>query len=169
MPRRLLRDGRIVLDDWRYSADGPDDGSSPLILKLVEWQSEREHWLAQDRRLGVLLGPSHKVEVLAQDLPRLELIGVEFPTANDGRGYSQARQLREQWKFRGELRAAGYVRRDQLFLMARAGFNSLEVWESDLEIAVAALSDFSWTYQPSNDAGLPIKPRQRAPDTAATA
>ncbi|HEX4243519.1 MAG TPA: DUF934 domain-containing protein [Steroidobacteraceae bacterium] len=169
MPRRLLRDGRIVADDWRYAADGPADGSSPLILKLVEWQTERERWLGEDRRLGVLLGPTHKVEVLVPDLARLDLIGAEFPTANDGRGYSQGRQLREHWSFRGELRAVGYVRRDQLFLMARAGFDSFEVDERDLDIAVAALADFSFAYQPMNDAGLKIRPRHRWPGTAATA
>ena len=168
MPRRLLRNGRIVEDEWRYAGEAPQDASSPLILKLAEWQNEREQWLSQGRRLGVLLCPTHRVEVLAADLAHLALVAAEFPTANEGRGYSQARQLREHWHFRGELRAVGYVRRDQLFLMARAGFNSLEVRDSDLSIAAAALADFSWAYQPANDAGLEIRPRHRW-DTPATA
>jgi hypothetical protein len=53
--------------------------------------------------------------------------------------------------------------------MARAGFNSFEVQERDLEIAAAALADFSYASQPMNDAGLKISPRHRWLDTAATA
>ena len=169
MPRRLLRDGRIVEDEWRYAAEGAADAATPLILNVVEWQSERDRWYAEDRRLGVVLSPIHKVEILAADLSRLALIAADFPGPSEGRGYSQARQLREQLEFKGELRAVGFVRRDQLFLMARAGFNSFEMRDSDLEHAAAAVQDFSYAYQPSNDAGLALKPQHRRTDRSATA
>jgi len=161
MPRRLLRDGRIVVDDWSYLADAEGNAAAPLILTLAQWQEGRDRWLAQDRRLGVVLSPAHKVELLAPDIARLALIGADFSGPSEGRCYSQARELREQWKFAGELRATGYVRRDQLFFMARCGFNSFELPESDIEAAQAALATFSWAYQPSNDAGLPLKLRRR--------
>ena len=157
MPRRLLRDGLIVDDDWSYLAEAEGNAATPLILTLAEWQNDRDRWLAQDRRLGVVLSPAHKVELLAPDFARFALIGADFTGPSEGRGYSQARILREQWKFEGELRATGYVRRDQLFFMARSGFNSFELPDADIEAAHAALSTFSWAYQPSNDAGLPLK------------
>jgi uncharacterized protein (DUF934 family) len=161
MPRRLLRDGRIVDDDWLYLAEAEGNAAAPLILRLAEWQNERDRWLAQDRRLGVVLSPAHHVEVLAADLPRLALVAADFSGPGEGRGYSQARMLREQWKFGGELRATGYVRRDQLLFMARCGFNSFELPDTDIESAHAALATFSWAYQPSNDTGLPLKLRRR--------
>ena len=161
MPRRLLRDGRIVDDDWLYLAEAEGDAAAPLILTLAEWQGDRDKWLAQDRRLGVVLSPVHKVELLAPDLARLALIGADFSGPSEGRGYSQARELREQWKFAGELRATGQVRRDQLFFMARCGFNSFELPYTDIEAAHAALATFSRAYQPSNDAGLPLKLQRR--------
>jgi uncharacterized protein (DUF934 family) len=154
MPRRLLRDGRIVVDDWSYLAEAEGNAAAPLILTLAQWQEGRDRWLAQDRRLGVVLSPAHKVELLAPDIAVLALIGADFSGPSEGRGYSQARELREQWKFAGELRATGYVRRDQLFFMARCGFNSFELPETDIGAAHAALATFSWAYQPSNDAGL---------------
>ncbi len=49
------------------------------------------------------------------------------------------------------------MRRDQLFFMARCGFNSFELADADIEDAAEALSTFSKAYQPSNDAGLPFK------------
>ena|ERR1700685_4311658 len=161
MPRRLLRDGRIVDDDWLYLAEAEGNEAAPLILTLAEWQNDRDRWYAQDRRLGVVLSPAHKVELLARDLARFSLIGAQFSGPSEGRGYSQARMLREQWKFDGELRATGYVRRDQLFFMARSGFNSFELPDADIGAAHAALSTFSWAYQPSTDAGLPPKLRRR--------
>ena len=161
MPRRLLRDGRIVDDDWLYLAEAEGNAAAPLILTLAQWQSDRDKWLGQDRRLGVVLSPVHKVELLAPDLARFALIGADFSGPGEGRGYSQARELREQRGFSGELRATGYVRRDQLFFMARCGFNSFELPDTDIEAARAALATFSWAYQPSNDAGLPLKLRRR--------
>ena len=103
----------------------------------------------------------NSVALLLPDLPRLALIAADFSGPSEGRGYSQARILREQWKFGGELRATGYVRRDQLFFMARCGFNSFELPETDIEAAHAVLATFSRAYQPSNDAGLPLKLQRR--------
>jgi uncharacterized protein (DUF934 family) len=160
MPRRLLRDGRVVDDDWSYAAEAAPDAAA-VILTLAEWQNERDAWLSRGARLGVVLQPVHKVEVLASDFARLSLIAADFSGPSDGRGYSQARVLREQWSFRGELRATGFVRRDQLFFMARSGFNSFELPESELESAAAALATFSWAYQPSNDTGLAVKLQRR--------
>jgi uncharacterized protein (DUF934 family) len=170
MPRRLLRDGRVVVDDWSYAAEVGGTADAALILAFAQWQNEREAWLADGRwRLGLVLSPGHKVESLAPDLSRLALIAVEFSGPSDGRGYSQARLLREQWNFCGELRAVGYVRRDQLFFMARCGFNSFELPDTDIDAAHATFADFSWAYQPSNDMGLPVKLRHRWRDIPASA
>ncbi|MHB8720419.1 MAG: DUF934 domain-containing protein [Steroidobacteraceae bacterium] len=169
MPRRLLRDGRIVDDDWSYVGEAADGAAAALILPFAQWQAERAAWIARGGRFGVVLPPAHRVEELAPDIRRFALIAAEFSGPSDGRGYSQARVLREQWRFAGELRATGYVRRDQLFFMARSGFNCFELPDADLEAAAAALSTFSWAYQPANDAGLPLKLQHRWRDTPANA
>jgi uncharacterized protein (DUF934 family) len=161
MPRRLLRNGQIVDDDWLYAAEAEGDPAAALIVSFDQWRTERETWLARGTRLGVVLQPAHQVEALAPDLSRLALIAADFSGPSEGRGYSQARMLREQWTFGGELRAVGFVRRDQLFFMARCGFNSFELPDSELEFAPAALKTFSKAYQPSNDAGLPLKLQRR--------
>ena len=161
MPRPLLRDGRIVADNWVYAAEAADNSAAPLIVPFEQWQAERDSWLARSVPLGVILSPAHKVEQLLPDLPRLTLVGSNFTGPSEGRGYTQARQLREQYKFAGELRATGYVHRDQLFFMARCGFNSFELPDSDIQDALTALSTFSAAYQPSNDAGLPLKLQRR--------
>ncbi|MEP6883802.1 MAG: DUF934 domain-containing protein [Gammaproteobacteria bacterium] len=161
MPRRLLRDGQVVVDDWSYLAEAEDRQAASLILSYAEWQSQPDIWANRDGRLGVVLPPGHKLDLLAPRFSRFSLIGLEFSGPSEGRGYSQARMLREQWNFSGELRATGYVRRDQVFFMARCGFNSFELPDADIEGASTALSTFSRAYQPSNDAGLPLKLQRR--------
>ena len=161
MPRRLLRDGLIVEDDWRTLDGEPGAVEGALIVPFARWIQERDVWLARGGRLGVALAPADDVAALAPDLPRLTLVAVAFPAAGEGRGYSQGRLLRERWKFTGELRATGHVLRDHLFFLARCGFNSFELADADLEAAHAALATFSAAYQPSNDEGLAVGLRHR--------
>lgn len=175
MTRQLLRNGRVVADDWMYAAESPAPGgpapSSPaailpapapaVILGFDAWLADKEAWLAHRGRLGVVLQPAHKVEQLVADLPRFALICAVFPGPAEGRGYTQARLLRERYSFKGELRATGFVRRDQLFFLARCGFDSFELPPGDLPEAAAALATFSAEYQPANDAGLTRKLKRR--------
>jgi uncharacterized protein (DUF934 family) len=157
MPRRLLRNAEIVVDEWRYVAEAARDSAAPLIVTLGQWQLEPDTWIARGTPLGLVLSPVHRVEQIAADLEHFTLIAAEFSGPGEGRGYTQARQLREQWGFKGELRATGYVRRDQLFFMARCGFNSFELTDTDIDDAFTAFSTFTAAYQPSNDSGLAHK------------
>jgi uncharacterized protein (DUF934 family) len=157
MLRLLLRDRQIVEDEWSYVSDASVIASAPLIVSFEQWRNEPQTWLARGTRLGVILSPADRVEALAPDLNHFALVAAEFPGPADGRGYSQGRLLRERYGFEGELRATGYVRHDQLFFLARCGFNSFQLAERDLTDALAALSTFTAAYQPSNDRGLAIK------------
>lgn len=166
MPRQLLRDGRIVADDWTYfteavGADGAADSSTAIILTFDQWRSDEPRWRAAPGRIGVILSPADKVEQLAPDLARFALLGADFPGPSEGRGYTQGRLLRERYGWRGELRATGYVRRDQVFFLARCGFNSFELPDSDLNVAADAFSTFTASYQPANDLGLTRKLKHR--------
>jgi len=166
MPRRLLRDRRIVVDEWLYVAEAAADASAPLIVTFDQWKMEPDTWIARGTPLGVVLSSAHKVEELAPDLERFSLVAAEFSGPGEGRGYTQARLLRERWNFKGELRATGHVRTDQVFFMARCGFNSFELPDTDFDAALAALSTFSAAYQPSNDLGLAVKLRRDIPASA---
>src|SRR5271155_2812456 len=166
MPRRLLRDRQIVADEWLYSAEAAGNALAPLIVTVDEWLNDRETWLARGSRLGLQIAPAHKLESLVQDLGFFTLIAAQFPGPADGRGYTQGRLLRERFDFKGELRATGYVRRDQLFFLARCGFNSFELADDELENVGNAFETFSAAYQPANDLGLPLKLPRDIPASA---
>jgi uncharacterized protein (DUF934 family) len=158
MPRQLLRDRQLVEDQWRYAEEVTEgSAASAVVLNFDQWRSERDVWIARGGRLGIVLLPEHKVEQLATDLAHFSLVACRFSGPSEGRGYTQARLLRERYDFQGELRAVGYVRIDQLFFLARCGFNSFELAENDLTGALTAFSTFTAAYQPANDRGLPAK------------
>jgi uncharacterized protein (DUF934 family) len=159
MPRRLLRDRQVVDDEWSYLAEAASDDAAPLIVTLEQWRNEPDVWLARGSRLGLVLQPAHKVEDISADLRHFSLLAAAFTGASEGRGYTQGRLLRERYDFTGELRATGYVRHDQLFFLARCGFNSFEMADADLAGALSAFATFSFAYQPSNDLGLAAKLR----------
>jgi uncharacterized protein (DUF934 family) len=103
------------------------------------------------------LEPHDDPASLAPRIDRLALVEINFPAFTDGRGYSIARLLRERYGYRGELRAVGDVQRDQLFYLARCGFDSFLLREGeDPQQALRALSDFSDAYQASPEQPLPL-------------
>jgi len=152
--RYILRRREIVADDWTHLGEAAA-GDAALIVPLRDLRADAARWTAWRGRLGVRLAPADAPEDLATDLPRLDLVAIEFPNAGDGRGYSQGRLLRTRLGFQGELRAVGAgVRQDQVFLLARCGFDAMEIAPGeDLEAARSALTRYTVAYQPGS-AGL---------------
>lgn len=139
-------------DPWRTL--GGEDGpiSHPLaaphrLLTLAQWHAVREHW-PQDTPVGVSVANDVAIESLAADLPRLDLIVLNFPKWTDGRAYSQAHLLRARFRYGGEIRATGDVLVDMMPLLARTGFDAV-VLRGDQQRASAeqALRFFPAFYQ----------------------
>lgn len=154
----VIKGGRIIPDAWHMVADDAQPlPHGSIIVSQARWQRERAALLERGSALGVLLANTSAVATLADDLSQLALVALEFPKFNDGRAYTQARLLRERYGYKGEIRATGEVLRDQLFFMARSGFDAF-VLRSDqnLEAALAAFHDFSDAYQPAADQPLPL-------------
>lgn len=137
---------------WRTAAgdDGPLADITPqphLLLTQDEWRAVRERW-PQGMPVGVRLANDADVEDLADDLPRLGLVALAFPKWTDGRAYSQARLLRSRLRYGGELRATGEVLADMLPLLARTGFDAVELRaDQRQDVADRALRQFGAHYQ----------------------
>lgn len=151
--RQIIRRREIVADGWHYpGAEAGEVGESGggLALTLSEFLQAAPD--AEPRTLGLWLEPPDELEQLAPLLDRARLIVVNFPKNGEGRGFTQAQLLRQRYRYTGELRAAGAVRRDQLFFLARCGFDSFDLEHGeDLRAALAALDTFSVAYQPGSD------------------
>jgi uncharacterized protein (DUF934 family) len=144
--RHILRRHEVVADDWVHLGEVPE-GTTPeaVIVPLAEFPK----WDGFKGRLGLRVAPADRVEDIAPLLPRLQLVAVEFPNPGDGRGYTTGRLLRLRYAFQGELRAVGHVKRDQIFILQRTGFDAFEVTpEQDLQAAAQYLNRYSVAYQP---------------------
>lgn len=105
MPRLIL-DSAICEDSW-LPAQSDAAYAQDRVQTLAQWLDAQ---LPAGR--AVQLEPGDDCRALFPQLGELELIVVNFPVFTDGRGFSCARQLREQ-RFGGQLRASGDFLPDQ--------------------------------------------------------
>jgi uncharacterized protein (DUF934 family) len=154
---QLIRHRAVTTDTWRSLDEGALPAQGDVIVPLAVWLSERARLLTRDGRVGVLLQPNDEPQLIAADLARLGVIAIHFASFTDGRGYSTARLLRQRYGWRGELRAVGDVQRDQLFYLARVGFDAFVLDDdADAHGALAAFRDFTEAYQSSVDRPVPL-------------
>jgi uncharacterized protein (DUF934 family) len=171
----LVKVGKIVEDQYvRVEDDAPLPDGVPVLLPAARFLADARELAERDAPVGVIWPNDRRVAELAPFVDRLALIALIFPKFKDGRAYSQARLLRERHGFRGELRAAGEVLRDQFQFLLRSGFDAFEVKKSAGVAAFAqAAARFSVFYQPSADGRLPALRRRQhigvANDAPATA
>lgn len=158
--RRVLRRREIVEDAWReWSADAPvASGRADIIVPWSELSARAAEWSARTAPRAVRIAPADKIEELEPYLPALALVAVEFPSAGEGRGYTQGRLLRTRLGFKGELRAVGAgVKRDLIVPLARCGFDTFDVAPGEsLEQCLEALHRYTVAYQadPQNSLSL---------------
>jgi len=159
--RAIVADDRtLVRADEQGQVPAPQTlPAGPLFVPFSYW---REHSatlraIRPVNELGVWLAPDDEPADLAADFAGISAIAVEFPVFRDGRGYSIARLLRERYGWQGELRAIGDVLRDQLFYLARCGFDTFAVRaDKDIHDALKAFGEFSVRYQAANDEANPL-------------
>ena len=166
---QIIKDCGLESDPWRLLEHAADFRSlelmpsDDLIVPFALWCAERDQLRCRAGRIGVWLKPDEDPALIAQDLPLFGIVAVQFPKLADGRGYSTGRLLRERYGYRRELRAIGEVPRDQLHFLWRCGFNAFVLRpREDLQDALAALGEFSETYQASVDQPLPLFRRRGA-------
>lgn len=165
----LIKDRKIATDSWQLLRDAADGApatvpaTGDVIVPLRRWLESREMLSTRPGRIGVLLNGNDDPADIAEDLRLFGIVAVDFPRFTDGRGYSIARLLRERYGWRGELRAVGDIQRDQLFYLARCGFDAYVLRDGeDSAVALEAFDDFSERYQGAVDERLPLFRRRAA-------
>jgi uncharacterized protein (DUF934 family) len=146
----LVRNRVVVDDPWvRVADDEPLPEGRPAIVSLDRWTRDRSALVARNAPMGMRLRSDQAPSLIADDLPRLGVVALEFPKFTDGRAYSYVRLLRERHGFAREVRAVGNVLRDQLAFMERAGFDAFELPDNaNVAAWLAALDEITVAYQP---------------------
>lgn len=167
---RIIKNRQAVNDEYTLLklAEGETAESVALpagavLVPLAVWIARKPELLTRSTPVGVWLDAGDGPEAIADDLTALPVIGVNFPKFVDGRGYSTARLLRERYGYQGELRAIGDVLQDQLFLMARCGFDAFALRaDKSIEQALDAFETFKAPYQAAVDQTQPLFRRRAA-------
>jgi uncharacterized protein (DUF934 family) len=165
---QVIRNRAVINDHWRHlpddaalNATGKDVG---IIVSLPRWQRDRQALLGCGASLGLRLSSADALEPLVRDLGCLKVIALTFSVFTDGRGYSQARLLRQRYGYRGEIRAVGDFLADQAAFLERCGVNAFEIPAGQaIRQILKAFAEISIAYQPAADTEALIINRRRRP------
>jgi uncharacterized protein (DUF934 family) len=157
---KLIKGRARAANPWVMAGAPEADAASHLILPLADYISAIEAGEPADRRAPLLKADNSDVSPLAACLARVPLVAINFSSTGDGRGFTQARLLRQRHGYQGELRAVGKIRADQMYFLAQCGFDAFELLDDeDVATAVAQLDRFSVAYQTGS--GVLTHPRRR--------
>ena len=150
---QLIENGHPIEDRFtRVPAEEALPEGVPVLISADRFLGEAEALKSRQAPVGVIWPNNRPIGELEPYLGQISLVALVFPTFRDGRAYSQARLLRERYKFRAELRATGQVLRDQFVFMLRAGFDSFEVVkQADAEAFASTARRYTVFYQPTGD------------------
>jgi len=124
-------------------------------VTLAQWREQGDALSGQ--RLGLEFQPNENPDIVAADLNQFAALAARFPKFTDGRGLTIAQRLRVRYGWTGPLWAVGDVLQDQIFAMARVGFDHFALREDqNLEATVTALTADRVRYQASWDETLPL-------------
>ncbi|HHY48506.1 MAG TPA: DUF934 domain-containing protein, partial [Alphaproteobacteria bacterium] len=89
--RPLIKDGRIVADEWDLlSHEAIDDldltpAGPRQILPLAHYRTHAEVLRPQRDRIAILLYPDDEPDAVAPYLADIDLVAIHFPKFTDGR------------------------------------------------------------------------------------
>ena len=148
----LIKNGQPVIDSWVHLDDESAPVDSAFTVSWKRWLAEKELLESSGQLVGIRLSTSDLPENTGIDYTHIQLIVLDIPQFTDGRAFSQARILRDQLGYSGEIRARGDFLRDQMFFLGRVGVNAFEFPEgTDLQDRVKAFEEFTVTYQSAAD------------------
>ena len=114
----------IIVTDSGFSSDQDADDDGIEFISSEEFRSmDKRH---QSLVTGLELSVDEDIEYLLDAIATIDLIKIPFAGFADGRGFSQAKQLRLAG-FKGILRASGHILADQYRHARRCGFDEVEI------------------------------------------
>jgi uncharacterized protein (DUF934 family) len=160
---KVIKNGQIAENQWHHLTDDAEiPAGAAVTVSRTRFDSLSDSEINSAGSLGVRIGPAEEIDSLQKQLSKISLIVLEMNPFTDGRSFSQARNLREQLGYRGEIRVTGDFLRDQMFYLHRLGVDSFEFAEgTSLEDRLKAFSEFSVLYQAAQDEPLPLYRRRK--------
>ncbi len=162
----LLEADQVADNPWTLVLDTettPDDlPAGPVMIPVSVWLAHRSTLSERQEPVAIWLPSDAEPDEFADELDSFELIGIQFPSFNDGRALSLATLLRTRYGYRGALRAVGEVHEDLIHYMRRCGIDSYLLREGgNVEAAQRNYAIMSDYYQGSVIEPQPLFRRAR--------
>lgn len=107
------------------------------LIPLSDWLNESIDAKIPMNQVGIIINENESVIEENLNLEALDLIAFNFPKFTDGRAFSEARNLRDKFGYKGDIRAMGDFLPDQVAFLSRCGFSSFACRSSiDKEVAL---------------------------------
>ena len=137
---KVIKNGELTTPYYQLYEAGEIRGTIVPLKMFVDLDNLKD--------TGVWLDAGEEVEGIANMLSEIPVVALNYPTFADGRAYSSASILRRRYHYKGEIRAIGDVRIDQLEQMSRCGFDAYQLTENqDVEKAKSVLlTGLSYSY-----------------------
>ncbi|WP_083782907.1 DUF934 domain-containing protein, partial [Roseibium sp. TrichSKD4] len=136
---KIFKDGSFWDEEWLTLEDEQDiPATGNLIVPIGTYLENPTAYSAREGETGVLIKAGDEVYPLGEHLAEIAIVAVEFPSFADGRGFSAARVLREQFDYQGDIRAVGNYILDQVPLARRCGVSSFEISKPEVLKALEA-------------------------------
>jgi len=144
---------QIQSNPWTLSKDdtlsADQLAAGQVIVSYPYWKTHQSALQVKvDRQeIGVFFSVQDDIvqefDAIQTAIQQWSIIAVDFPIFRDGRGFSTAAILREEFFWKKELMAIGDVLIDQLVQMARVGFDVFVLREDqNLDFAITQLQRF---------------------------
>lgn len=142
-----LRPFRRLADDEAAPAEGG------VLVSLDRLARDADALLARGFPPGLVVPGDTPAALVAPWLGRVALVAIDFPKFSDGRGFSLANRLRDQFGYKGEIRAIGQLIADHAEFLLRAGVSSVELRDALAVVRFRKrLKLYSVWYQDARDA-----------------
>jgi uncharacterized protein (DUF934 family) len=157
----LIKNGNIVSDGWKTLTLAEGDTAhnvklpvGPVLVPLSVWLARRAELIHREYEhgwpLGVWLAAEEGPEAIEHHIDDFTVIGIQFDKFSDGKSYATARLLREQYGYKGELRAIGDVPRDRVSYQHQVGLDAFAVQANQKTSTVlSGLLDFNVANNPN--------------------
>lgn len=140
---RIIKNREIVQTAWLHNqpTDENPDGRQLLSLSVwLEWIDNCQSSGSMDPLPGVMLEPNEDLESISRWISLIPVIAINVGNFADGRIYSLAVELRQFYRYTGELRAIDAIY-DNLSMLEKCGFDAFALQEG--QSAEEGLSYFS--------------------------
>ena len=120
-----------------------------FIFELNFWNQNKKEIIMETKNIGIQINSNESMSTIIADIKYLQLICFNFLTFKDGRPFTYSKKLREEFKFKNQIRATGHILPDQYIFFLRCGFDAFDIPEKDSKI---------WKDFLINDSGLYYQP-----------